>query len=53
VSKSKSIFRLVGPQWEQEMVAALDSSLNSWIDGIPEHRACFPLPLAFFRSEPY
>ncbi|KAF8580276.1 hypothetical protein K439DRAFT_1393877 [Ramaria rubella] len=37
ISKSKSIFRLVGPTWEQDMVAALDSSLNNWVENIPEH----------------
>ncbi|KAF8526780.1 fungal-specific transcription factor domain-containing protein [Gautieria morchelliformis] len=37
VNRAKSVFHIGGPQWEQDMVAALDSSLNSWIDGIPEH----------------
>lgn len=48
VSKSKSVFRIMGPHWEQEMVAALDSSLNSWIDGIPEHRTFSLRPGLFF-----
>ena len=31
----------MGPQWEQHIVAELDSSLNQFIDSVPEHRKCF------------
>jgi hypothetical protein len=32
------ILGIVGPQWEQRIVAELDSSLNKWIDSVPDHR---------------
>jgi hypothetical protein len=28
----------VGQQWEQHIVAELDSALNKWIDSVPDHR---------------
>ena len=28
-----------GPRWEQQIVADLDSSLNKWVDAVPDHRA--------------
>jgi hypothetical protein len=31
---------LVGPEAEQRMVAQLDSSLNEWVDSVPDHRIC-------------
>jgi hypothetical protein len=34
------ILGIVGPQWEQQIVAELDSSLNKWIDSVPDHRTC-------------
>jgi hypothetical protein len=36
--KSKILTGLVGDQWEHRTVAALDSALNSWVDGVPDHR---------------
>ncbi|KAI0755124.1 fungal-specific transcription factor domain-containing protein [Daedaleopsis nitida] len=27
----------VGPEWEQKIVAELDSALNKWVDAVPEH----------------
>lgn len=27
----------VGPQWEQHIVAELDSALNKWVDSVPDH----------------
>jgi hypothetical protein len=33
----------VGPHWEQQIVAELDSSLNEWIDTVPGHREYFLL----------
>lgn len=36
--KSKALSGLVGGQWEQRVVAELDSAMNKWIDSVPEHR---------------
>ncbi|KAG9308124.1 hypothetical protein JVU11DRAFT_12476 [Chiua virens] len=38
INKSKILLGFVGPQWEQHIVAELDSSLNKWIDEVPDHR---------------
>lgn len=32
----------MGSEWEQHIVAELDSALNKWIDSIPEHRTFSP-----------
>ena len=29
---------MVGPEWEQKIVAELDSAINKWIDLVPPHR---------------
>ncbi|EKM51881.1 uncharacterized protein PHACADRAFT_262278 [Phanerochaete carnosa HHB-10118-sp] len=36
-SKSRTILGFVGPQWEERIVAELDSALNSWLDSLPSH----------------
>jgi hypothetical protein len=41
INKSKIFLGFVGPHWEQHIVAELDSTLNEWIDKVPEHRAYF------------
>ncbi|KAG7098774.1 hypothetical protein E1B28_000682 [Marasmius oreades] len=37
IKKSKLMLGLVGNQWEQRIISELDSSLNNWINSIPEH----------------
>ncbi|KAJ8077247.1 Gypsy retrotransposon integrase-like protein 1 [Marasmius tenuissimus] len=37
IKKSKMMLGLVGNQWEQRIIQELDSSLNNWINSIPEH----------------
>ncbi|KAG6840164.1 hypothetical protein C0991_008486 [Blastosporella zonata] len=37
INKSKIIMGFVGKQWEQHIVAELDSALNKWVDTVPEH----------------
>ncbi|KAH9917920.1 fungal-specific transcription factor domain-containing protein [Epithele typhae] len=37
INKSKLSLGYVGANWEQRIVADLDSALNRWIDTIPEH----------------
>ncbi|KAI0925293.1 hypothetical protein AcV7_005573 [Taiwanofungus camphoratus] len=37
INKSKILLGFVGPQWEQRIVAELDSSLNRWVDSVPDH----------------
>ncbi|KZT07891.1 uncharacterized protein LAESUDRAFT_724358 [Laetiporus sulphureus 93-53] len=37
ITKSKTVFGFVGQQWEQHIVAEIDSSLNKWIDSVPDH----------------
>lgn len=37
INKSKVMLGFVGPQWEQHIVAELDSALNKWIDSVPDH----------------
>ena len=37
INKSKILLGFVGPQWEQHIVAELDSALNKWIDTVPDH----------------
>ena len=38
INKSKALLGFVGQQWEQHIVAELDSALNKWIDSVPDHR---------------
>lgn len=42
INKSKALLGFVGQQWEQHIVAELDSALNKWIDSVPDHRTCPP-----------
>ncbi|KAG2018384.1 nuclear protein [Coprinopsis cinerea AmutBmut pab1-1] len=37
INKSKILLGFIGPQWEQHIVAELDSTLNKWVDSIPSH----------------
>ncbi|KAI0080947.1 hypothetical protein K474DRAFT_1768947 [Panus rudis PR-1116 ss-1] len=37
INKSKALLGLTGLEWEQNIVAELDSALNKWVDAIPEH----------------
>ncbi|ESK85138.1 hypothetical protein Moror_3593 [Moniliophthora roreri MCA 2997] len=37
INKSKMVHGFAGPQWEQRIVAELDSALNQWVDSVPEH----------------
>jgi hypothetical protein len=43
VNKSKGS---TGSEWEESIVAELNSSLNQWVDSIPDHRTSFLSPLA-------
>lgn len=38
INKSKALLGFVGQQWEQHIVAELDSALNKWVDSVPDHR---------------
>ncbi len=40
INKSKALLGFVGPQWEQHIVAELESALNKWIDSVPDHCMC-------------
>jgi len=44
INKSKILLGVVGQQWEQQIVAELDSALNKWVDSVPDHCA-FHAPL--------
>ncbi|GLB45768.1 putative fungal specific transcription factor [Lyophyllum shimeji] len=37
INKSKITLGFIGHQWEQHIVAELDSALNKWIDSVPDH----------------
>ncbi|KAG5732476.1 Transcriptional activator protein acu-15 [Termitomyces sp. T112] len=37
INRSKVMLGFVGKQWEQHIVAELDSALNKWVDSIPDH----------------
>ncbi|KAI0720409.1 hypothetical protein C8Q72DRAFT_862307 [Fomitopsis betulina] len=37
INKSKALLGFVGHQWEQHIVAEIDSALNKWIDSVPDH----------------
>ena len=49
INKSKALLGFVGQQWEQHIVAELDSALNKWVDSVPDHRTFF-CRTADFRS---
>lgn len=36
---------LTGKSWEQRLVADLDSSLNAWVDSVPDHCMCLLVPV--------
>jgi len=44
INRSKVLLGYVGPQWQQAIVAQLDSALNEWVDSIPDHRKSSSLP---------
>ena len=50
INKSKVMLGFVGPQWEQHIVAELDSALNKWIDSVPDHRKFRPGYARFLNS---
>ncbi|KAF9778871.1 fungal-specific transcription factor domain-containing protein [Thelephora terrestris] len=35
--RSRAILGYVGRGWEKHVVMALDSAMNEWVDGVPEH----------------
>ncbi|KAE9398887.1 hypothetical protein BT96DRAFT_957454 [Gymnopus androsaceus JB14] len=37
INKSKILMGFGGEQWEQHIVAELDSALNQWVDSVPDH----------------
>ncbi|KAF8506241.1 fungal-specific transcription factor domain-containing protein, partial [Hysterangium stoloniferum] len=37
IRKSKTVYPTMGPTWEQDVIVGLDSSLNRWVDSVPEH----------------
>ncbi|KAI6154603.1 fungal-specific transcription factor domain-containing protein [Pisolithus tinctorius] len=37
ISKHKVVFGSKGPQWEERVVAELDSAMNKWVDAVPDH----------------
>ncbi|KAF8643172.1 hypothetical protein AX16_009214 [Volvariella volvacea WC 439] len=37
INKSKILLGFIGPQWEQHIVAELDSALNKWVDTVPDY----------------
>ncbi|KAI0033780.1 fungal-specific transcription factor domain-containing protein, partial [Vararia minispora EC-137] len=36
-NKTNLLLELIGPQWVQRVVSAIDSALNEWADSVPEH----------------
>ncbi|KAF8625882.1 hypothetical protein AX15_005149 [Amanita polypyramis BW_CC] len=53
INKSKMLLGFVGGQWEQHIVAELDSALNKWVDSVPDHLRWDPNrehPLFFQQS---
>ncbi|VDB84043.1 unnamed protein product [Peniophora sp. CBMAI 1063] len=44
INKSKALLGFVGAEWEQRIVAELDSTLNKWVDGVPGHLRWSPSP---------
>ncbi|KAI0360889.1 hypothetical protein OH77DRAFT_1393127 [Trametes cingulata] len=37
INKSKVLMGFVGQEWEERIVAELDSLLNKWVDTVPDH----------------
>ncbi|KZV67310.1 hypothetical protein PENSPDRAFT_754999 [Peniophora sp. CONT] len=52
INKSKSLLGFGGAEWEQRIVAELDSTLNTWVDGVPGHLRWPPSPdeVVFFTQ---
>ncbi|KDQ52727.1 hypothetical protein JAAARDRAFT_702130 [Jaapia argillacea MUCL 33604] len=52
INKSRVLLGFVGQQWEQHIVAELDSALNKWIDSVPDHLRWDPTreTLVFFKQ---
>ncbi|KAF9236278.1 fungal-specific transcription factor domain-containing protein [Melanogaster broomeanus] len=48
INKSKVLLGFVGQQWEQHIVAELDSALNKWVDAVPNH--CKDVNTPFFMQ---
>ena len=40
INKLKFLFGYTGHNWEQNIVVELDSSLNKWVDSVPNHCTC-------------
>ncbi|KIM80404.1 hypothetical protein PILCRDRAFT_789690 [Piloderma croceum F 1598] len=55
INKSKVLLGFVGQQWEQHIVAELDSALNRWIDAVPDHLRWDPSreDIQFFNQSAY
>ncbi|EIN10102.1 hypothetical protein PUNSTDRAFT_102126 [Punctularia strigosozonata HHB-11173 SS5] len=55
INKSKVLLGFVGQQWEQHIVAELDSALNKWIDSVPDHLRWDPKreDMLFFNQSAY
>ncbi|KAI0090953.1 fungal-specific transcription factor domain-containing protein [Irpex rosettiformis] len=55
INKSKALLGYTGPQWEEHMVAELDSLLNQWIDTVPDHLRWNPnmKDPTFFKQSAY
>ena len=52
IKQSKILSGYIRQQWEQDIVAQLDSSLNQWVDTIPDHRT-FSYNCRFFLEAIY
>lgn len=48
LNKAQALLATRDPDWDQHLVAELDSALNQWVDAVPEHRAR-PLPQSLLR----
>jgi hypothetical protein len=46
IKKSQMLLDFVGPEseWEQKIVAQLDSHMNEWADSLPKHRTFLSHP---------
>ncbi|KDQ55775.1 hypothetical protein JAAARDRAFT_195593 [Jaapia argillacea MUCL 33604] len=52
-TRYRTVFGYVGPDWEQRIVADLDSDLNKWFDSVPDHLRWDPTkedPIFFRQS---
>jgi hypothetical protein len=53
INKLKILLGFVGQQWEQQIVAELDSALNKWIDDVPDHRMYLSLNFVIAAAQMY